>query len=79
MNVTHDNFNRFFKRVCIVSVQLLQTRNSNMIAMIISYIYRALEQRRRIANTLIATEKEHSQYPHLVLYIDCYYEYNTHS
>jgi hypothetical protein len=37
INVIHDIFSRIFNRVCIISFQLLQTNNCNMIAIIISY------------------------------------------
>jgi hypothetical protein len=38
MNFTHDIFNRFYMRACNVSLQLLLTKVSYLIAMIFSYI-----------------------------------------
>jgi hypothetical protein len=38
MNIIHDTFSQSFMRADIVSLQLLQTNNCNMIVIIISYI-----------------------------------------
>jgi hypothetical protein len=82
MNVINEIFRRFLIRDGNVSLQLLQTNNCNMIAIIISYIPHIkndTEQMRYNQSRIHRSQQqnEHLPYPRLLIYINCYYEYNT--
>jgi hypothetical protein len=79
MNDKNDNFDRLFMRVSNVSLQLLQTKNNYMIALIIIYIRLKKNDTEQIwySQSRIhrsQQQNEHSPYPNMLEYINCYYE-----
>jgi uncharacterized protein VirK/YbjX len=84
MNVIIDIFNRFITAVCNTSDELLQKEEPYMFAMVISYIDLRFTTKDKCDTvnseyTVPNSKYDHSTYPHLLGYINCFYEYKTHT
>jgi hypothetical protein len=71
-------------RAFYVSLQVIKTKSCNLIAMIISY----MKLRKNDTEQIIYSQSRihrsqqqntHSPYPNLLVDINCYYEFNTHT